>query len=600
MAENTIFDAAPQRHTDGRHAALRPKMLARELRRLHGWLPSRDRARLRWLLALAIIGAMAEALTIVLLVPFLAILAGAGEALEGGASATLSALAGIDLAASLGTLAPVIAALILASAALRLALLVTRVRLVENVAHELGTEIYRRALHQPYERASERNSSTIIAGIEKVRGLAVGVLDPAVEALSAALMASLIVAALIVIEPWVTLGAAAVLVVMFLVSSAWSRRAMTALSAIMASGFTKRIQLVREGLGGLRDIKIAHSEALRLDEFRQVDAEFRDAKASAALLTQSPGILLEGALLAGLVIAAGLLFEGTGTAIAVLPTIGAMAYALRRLMPLWQKIYALKAALSTYSGLLADVLELVHAPVEADRKTRRTVPPPRDAIRLEGVSYLYPGSDRTALDDVDLSIQVGEAIGLMGASGAGKSTLVDLFAGLILPTKGRVTIDGVALDAQTRDAWQERLSYVPQSIHLLDASIAQNIAFGSRGELDEDRLREAARAALIEEFIETLPEGYATRMREGGARLSGGQRQRIGIARALYRQPEVLILDEATSALDPDTERQILQHLAARGDELTVLAIAHQATSLTFCDRIYLLREGCVAALEQA
>src|SRR5690606_8214770 len=175
----------------------------------------------------------------------------------------------------------------------------------------------------------------------------------------------------------------------------------------------------------------------------------------------------------------------------------------------------------------------------------------------------------------------------------GKSTLIDLIMGLLEPTAGEIEVDGNTLTARNRRYWQARLAHVTQTIYLSDASIAENIAFGGeRSSIELERIQSAAEKAHLSDFIENLSGGYMTPVGERGVRLSGGQRQRIGLARALYKQADVLVLDEATSALDDKTESAIMHSIEELGDEVTILMVAHRISTLAKCDRIVELDGG--------
>jgi ATP-binding cassette subfamily B protein len=195
------------------------------------------------------------------------------------------------------------------------------------------------------------------------------------------------------------------------------------------------------------------------------------------------------------------------------------------------------------------------------------------------------------LQGLDLEIRRGERIGLVGSTGSGKSTTVDLLMGLLVPTGGRLLVDGQDLHVPQQPgqlaAWRAAIAHVPQSIYLSDSSIAENIAFGvPKQDIDLARVKAAADQAQISSFIESSIEGYASFVGERGIRLSGGQRQRIGIARALYKQACVLVLDEATSALDDETESSIMQAVNSLSKDLTVVIIAHRLSALQNCDRV--------------
>jgi ATP-binding cassette subfamily B protein len=197
------------------------------------------------------------------------------------------------------------------------------------------------------------------------------------------------------------------------------------------------------------------------------------------------------------------------------------------------------------------------------------------------------------LQNLTLRLAKGARVGFIGETGSGKSTLIDVLIGLLPPSGGRMTVDGRTVDLSNHKAWQKHIAHVPQTIFLSDASIAENIAMGAPGgEIKMERVRLVARQARIADTIEAWPDGYETSVGERGVKLSGGQRQRIGIARALYKQADVIIFDEATSALDSDTERAVMQAIDELGSELTILIVAHRLTTLKGCSQIYELQAG--------
>jgi ABC-type bacteriocin/lantibiotic exporter with double-glycine peptidase domain len=221
---------------------------------------------------------------------------------------------------------------------------------------------------------------------------------------------------------------------------------------------------------------------------------------------------------------------------------------------------------------------------------------PQQEIRLEEVSFRYAADRPWALKGVTLRIPARATVGIVGVNGSGKTTLVDLIVGLLVPSEGRVEVDGSTLDQSNRAAWQSRIAYVPQNIFLLDSSIAQNIALGiPAADINRHRLLEAARLAQLDEFIKTLPAGYDHSVGERGIQLSGGQRQRIGIARALYRAATVLVFDEATNALDGLTEQELMATLGSLRGRYTTILIAHRMSTVRSCDIIFELENGKIA-----
>jgi ATP-binding cassette subfamily B protein len=220
--------------------------------------------------------------------------------------------------------------------------------------------------------------------------------------------------------------------------------------------------------------------------------------------------------------------------------------------------------------------------------------PLRSQIRFDEVSFAYPSRGGAAVDRLSFDIRCGQRVALIGKTGSGKSTLADLLMGLLEPTEGRITIDGVPLTRENRRNWQRSIAHVPQAIFLADASIARNIGLGAAEEaIDLERVIEAATKAQLHQFVAGLPEGYETFVGERGIRLSGGQRQRLGIARAIYKQAPVLVLDEATSALDDATEAAVMQALDQLGSEgRTIILIAHRLSTVARADQVVRLEDG--------
>jgi ABC-type multidrug transport system fused ATPase/permease subunit len=192
-----------------------------------------------------------------------------------------------------------------------------------------------------------------------------------------------------------------------------------------------------------------------------------------------------------------------------------------------------------------------------------------------------------------LCFPAGSSVGIVGATGAGKTTVTDILLGLVQPQKGAFTVDGTPVTAGNAKAWQRLVGYVPQNVRLIDDSIARNIDRGATDRaVDLAAVERAARLASLHNFVSALPEGYETRVGDAGVKLSGGQLQRVGIARALLRDPEVLVFDEATSALDPITERAVMDAMRALRGTKTLIIISHRLRTLAFCDTIFVLEHG--------
>jgi ABC-type multidrug transport system fused ATPase/permease subunit len=291
-------------------------------------------------------------------------------------------------------------------------------------------------------------------------------------------------------------------------------------------------------------------------------------------------------LIAGLAV---MMARGEGGIAAALPVLGALALGAVRMLPLLQLVYNGWTQVAGNLHNMLNVLDVLDQPMpQAEhlrQKSGQPLPFSREIV-LEKLGFSYHEGGKPVFEGLDLTIPRGSRVGIVGKTGSGKSTLTDLIMGLLEPTEGTIRVDGEALTPANVTRWQARIAHVPQAIYLSDGTIAENIAFGvAPAEIEIERMRTAARQAAIADFFETLPQGYETIVGERGVRLSGGQRQRIGIARALYRNADVLVFDEATSALDNETETAVMEAVYCLDRNLTVLIIAHRVSTLRRCDR---------------
>lgn len=570
------------------------------LRQLLGFLSPRHRRRFLRMLALMVLGAFAELVAIGAVLPFLTLLADPGRVDRLPAAAAAFGLLGAAsfqarlLAATIFLMAAAVIA-----GALRVYLAWTSQRLVFDFSHEISVEIQRRVLGQPYAWHIRRNSRDVIASLEKVQVMASAVALQFIQAITAAILAAFILAALVAIDPPSAIASASVLGFLYLAVSTLARRRLGRNSRTVNAAYSERVGIVQESLGGIRDVILDNARQVYLDAFARIDLMFSRARAQSAFIGAAPRFVIEAA---GIVLIAGIalfLAEREGSFAAALPVIGALALGAQRLLPLVQQIYAGWSSFAGNRGLFADVVALLRLPAPSPSAGGAPLPL-AEAIRFDRVRFTYPGRERPALDNVSFTIPRGARVAVVGPTGSGKSTLADLLMGLLEPQAGAVTVDGVPLGGETRAAWQRSIAHVAQAIFLADTSIARNIAFGRLdGEIDMARVEAAARRARLHDFVATVPRGYETSVGERGIGLSGGQRQRLGIARALYKGAPVLVLDEATSALDPATEAQVLESLAGLSEEgLTIVMIAHRLSPVFACDLVVRLEDGRLAAPE--
>jgi ATP-binding cassette subfamily B protein len=357
---------------------------------------------------------------------------------------------------------------------------------------------------------------------------------------------------------------------------------------------TQVVKALQEGLGGIRDVLLDGTQNVYCDVYRKAVLQLQRAGGENNFMSQAPRYAMESFGMALIVVFVLVLSYRPGGIGAALPILAVLALGAQRLLPLMQQLYGNWSAVAGSKAAVIDVIELLEQPLPVEANLMEPVPLAlNDTISFDNVRFHYGSNGPWVLDGINLVIPKGARIGFVGSTGSGKSTALDILMGLLEPTQGKIMVDGQPISHELQRAWQRTIAHVPQSIFLADTTIAGNIAFGiPPDQIDLERVRIAAKQARIAEFIESRPEGYSAFVGERGIRLSGGQRQRIGIARALYKQANVLIFDEATSSLDNETEQSVMQAIEGLSEDLTILIVAHRLTTLKNCDTIVQLEHG--------
>jgi len=488
--------------------------------------------------------------------------------------------------------------LVLANAANLLAILAIG-RFTQRLGARFHTLLFEEYLRRDLEFHSRSNSDVLATHVlHDVTRTVSGVIQSGMTLIASVLAICMIGAAIVVIDPIVAVGAALALGASYTAIYMIVRRRLVRDGAMTAQLWSMRARIIAESLEAIKDVTIfrAHKE-MAVQVARQSDA-IAAAHARVAATATTPRYVLECVTAAGLVIAALWIYRrvGPGQWVTQLALLGLAAY---RLLPPLQQVFAALARIRTdaaaFQRIADDLVRARQLPpaAPADAAAHEWASRPLREIRLVGVSYRHEPERDSGVSNISLRIPAGALVGFAGPNGSGKTTLADLILGLRVPDVGQIQIDGVALDERNRSGWLTAVAHVPQDIILLDATVAQNVAFGTpAGRIEVARVREAVRGARLESLIDTLPAGLKTEVGQNGVQLSGGQRQRLAIARALYRRASLLVLDEATSALDTSTETEILGLLRALCASCTVVLIAHRPTSLQACDEVFELDGG--------
>lgn len=466
--------------------------------------------------------------------------------------------------------------------------------------HALALRLLTKYLRQPYKFFLSANTGDLSRNIyDEVSRVVGGVTLPALLLLSRAAVAISIFALIVFMEPMLAL------IVMGILGSAYTlvytscRRHIALASDTAAVERQMSFRVVSEALVGIKEIKVLGTEAFYRQAYTQRSIALAKANTLNHMLAMTPRYVLEVLAFGGLIIILLYLMSTKQNISNALPVVALYAFAGYRLMPALQNIYA-NLSYVHFNAPAVDILYRDLGGWMAEQELAAPAVKPMSftvGIAFEQVTFSYDGAPKPVIASFDLTIPVNTTVAFVGATGSGKTTLLDLILGLLRPQRGSVSVDGAVLTDETMKSWQQNIGYVPQQIFLSDDSIAHNIALGVDEEvIDWGAVETAARLANLHDFVTQLPDGYKTQVGDRGICLSGGQRQRIGIARALYRDPKVLVLDEATSALDNLTEQAVMDALNLLARKKTIIIVAHRLTTVQACDEIILLKEGKIEA----
>lgn len=578
------------------------------VRQLYALLSPTERRKA--LKVLVLMGALAllEATGVASIMPFLAILSSPELVATNSALATLSEWTGIGSADDLLILTGVLVfCLVLAALALQALVVWAQVRYAGDLMHSWSCRIVETFLQQPYEWFLARHTSQLSATtINEVNQVIYHAVLPVLIIASNALIVLFVFTFLVIVDPVLAVTTVIVLGGAYIATYRFLRMRLLRAGESWVESNKGRYHVLAEAFTGIKEVKVLHAEKSFARQFESVSRRMCDAMIYSKVMGQVPSFAMQAVVFGGMLLVVLYILATRGGFAAGLPMIGLYAFAGYKMMPALQRIYVQLAEMEFSSRALVSLefpLQFGRTPARRSQLSNAKAHV-RTRLRLtkelgfRDLVYHYPGNAKPTLRHMSWSVAAGSKVGIVGSTGSGKTTTVDIILGLLRPSEGQVLVDGQEIgDAQLR-AWQASIGYVPQNIFLADTTLARNIAFGvPEDEVDQARVEAVSNLANLHQFVvNELPKKYETLTGERGVRLSGGERQRVGIARALYRDPDVIILDEATSALDNVTEKLVMQSLDALAPSKTVIIIAHRLSTVKNCDVIFFLEDGVVSA----
>ena len=493
---------------------------------------------------------------------------------------------------------------ILFSLVMRVSTLKYGYNLIAELGTNLGTKTLTNIIYQPYSFQTKQNSGEIINILTTEVEYTTNSMMIAIRFATALVTFLFILFGMLYFNIYIALGCFILFGTAYLLITKKSSKRIKNNSFIITQSNNKIVKHIQNTIGSIRDLIIDNNHDFYISTYQKLQRKKRFTVVENNIIGAYPAYLFESLAFISFALT-GLAFsitiENPSESISILGTI---AIGLQKLLRSMQQIYLsiikVNSKKNSYEIILDSFKQKINPGIFELEKESLSF---NSSIHLQNINFRYSSELPWTIKNLNLELQKGEIIGLIGETGSGKSTLIDLIMGLLIPTEGEVLIDKINIteDYNSRKKWFNSISHVPQDIYLCDGTFAENIALGiSKEKIDYEKIIKASKAAKIKEFIESSPMGFETLVGERGIKLSGGQRQRIAIARSIYKKSKLLVFDEATSALDNKTEDEIIKSINDLGDNITIIMIAHRLSSLSFCNKIIELRNGEIISCKKS
>lgn len=426
------------------------------------------------------------------------------------------------------------------------------------------------------------------------------VMQPSLQLVSQFLIVALIIITLFVVDPLLSIISGLVVGAIYYLIYMIVRKKTVDAGKVVTNVNRQKLEILQESIRGIRDVKLMHIESWYENRLDRTTRKGLTASSYIALAGDLPRFIVETIVFLAIISLALYMLIQQGNETSVVSTLSFYAMAGYKILPAAQGIYKSITTLKAHGKVVWDVSEeFDDALSSATQKDKRAVERLNleQTLSVKNISYTYPRESAPAIHNMSFDVKANSLVAFVGGSGAGKTTVANLVCGLLTTNEGEIEIDNTPLDATSLKRWQHSIGYVPQNIFMINDTVTKNITFGvPEKEIELDKVYLAAKRANIHDFIEQMSDGYDTTIGENGELLSGGQRQRLAIARALYREPSLLIMDEATSALDNITERNILKEIRALSESMTIIMIAHRLSTVEHCDNIFVFQDGKISS----
>ncbi len=478
--------------------------------------------------------------------------------------------------------------LVLLSGLLRVFLIYSITKFSYTSGNQLSLKIFHNILSQQYEYHIKNNSSETISSIaQKINVVISQVILPILTLVSTFILFIFIFIVMNLINYKISLSAFIGFFLIYFIIITLTKNFLGQSSIIISKNFDNQIKILQESMLSIKDIILSNSQKVIIKNFNNTDYKLRKYQGLNQFITSSPRYIVESLTIILIVLLAILFTSYENDFNQIVPVFAALAFSAQKLLPLVQQSYWSYTNIIGSKQSLYDInlLLTLHSSNKNDFYTSIKF---NKKIIFDCINYKYNNSsENDILSNLNIKINKGDKIALIGATGEGKTTFINLLMGLLNPIQGHLIVDDIKINNHNLSSWQKKISHVPQNVFLMDGTIKENITFGSKNDINNEKLNKSIKLSCLDGYIESLELGVETKVGENGIQISGGQKQRIGIARALYRNSDILILDEATNALDNKTEEIILNNFFNDLSDKTIIMISHRLVVKKFSNRVF-------------
>ena len=559
------------------------------LKKISHRLDDKRKKNVKVVFFLSILSSLAESISIAMLVPFISFFVSPDNYIFNYFFENFFNLLSITSQKDILTIVSFSFVLIvLLSSFIKLQYVKSSNELTDNITSDFRIKIFKFLINQDFSYYFKHGSNEILSNLSQKTGSFTVIIFSAINIINSILISLAVVTILIINEPLYTpLIITSILLFFFIIFKIKS-------TSVLKKGQTINlnqnfmIDIFQNTVGYLPEIIIYNLKNFFLKTLGKVSKETAKSGAEVRTISMSPKIYLETFIIIFVVLVVYFSDLGERSIESNISYLAILAFGTQKCLPLLNNIYSLsinyKASVPTVTSFLnildTEKMNVIKDPGYESLKFE-------NKIKLDNLTFKYNKNSANIINKFSFDIVKGEKIVIKGQTGSGKSTLTNIISGLLTPSDGRILIDGTLINSENVKNWQKNIAIVPQTVFLNDATILENIAIAlDVNAIDFKKVKNSAKIAQIDSFIESLPNKYNEKVGERGVRLSGGQRQRVGIARALYRDAKVIILDEPTNALDTETEKLVMDSISRLGKDITLIMISHSDSSLKYFDKI--------------